>query len=65
VTEYEQALLANDTRNTQCLEAANNLDSMFARGAERLLCASEFLLGALSAEAQFVACSGLAPLKIQ
>jgi hypothetical protein len=30
-----------------------------------LLCASEFLAGALSAEAQFVACSGLAPLKIQ
>lgn len=65
VTEYERALLANDDRNTQCMEAADNLDSVFARGAERLLCASEFLAGALSAEAQFVACSGLAPLKIQ
>ena len=65
VTEYERSLLANDERNTQCMDAADNLDSVFARGAERLLCASEFLAGALSAEAQFVACSGLAPLKIQ
>jgi hypothetical protein len=65
VTEYERALLANDTRNTECNEAADSLDSVFARAAERLLCASEFLAGAMSAEAQFVACSGLAPLKIQ
>jgi len=65
VTEYERALLANDDRNTQCMAAADDMDSIFARAAERLLCASEFLAGALSAEAQFVACSGLAPLKIQ
>jgi hypothetical protein len=47
------------------MAAADDMDSIFARAAERLLCASEFLAGALSAEAQFVACSGLAPLKIQ
>ncbi len=65
VTDYERALLANDTRNTQCLESANNLDSFWARSGARLLCASEFLAGALSAETQFIACSGLSPLKIQ
>jgi len=65
VTEYEQALLGNDTRYTQCQESADNMDSWYERAAERALCASEFLAGALSAETQFVACSGLAPLKIQ
>ena len=65
VTEYELALVANDDRNTQCLESADNMDSFLARAAERLLCSAEFLAGALSAEAQFVTCSGLSPLKIQ
>ena len=65
VTDYERALLANDTRNSQCLESADNLDSFWARSGARLLCASEFLAGALSAETQFIACSGLSPLKIQ
>jgi hypothetical protein len=65
LTEYEQDLLANDSRNTQCMESADNLDSFWARAAERLLCSTEFLAGALSAETQFVSCSGLSPLKIQ
>ena len=65
VTNYEQSLLANDSRNTQCMESADNLDSFFQRAAERLLCSAEFLAGALSAETQFVSCSGLSPLKIQ
>jgi hypothetical protein len=65
VTEYEQALMANDTRNTQCVESADNLDSFWDRAGARLLCAAEFLAGALSAETQFVSCSGLSPLKIQ
>ena len=65
VTDYERALLANDTRNTQCLESADSLDSFWARSGARLLCASEFIAGALSAETQFIACSGLSPLKIQ
>jgi len=65
VTEYEQDLMANDTRNTQCVESADNLDSFWDRAGARLLCAAEFLAGALSAETQFVSCSGLSPLKIQ
>ena len=65
VTEYELALLANDTRYTQCQESADSLDSWFDRASQRTLCAAEFLAGALSAETQFVSCSGLAPLKIQ
>jgi hypothetical protein len=59
VTDYERALLANDARNTQCMQSADNLDSIFARAAERLLCGAEFLAGAISAEAQFVSCSAL------
>ncbi len=65
VTEYERALLANDTRNTECLESADGLDSFWDRAGARLLCSAEFLAGALSAETQFASCSGLAPLKIQ
>jgi hypothetical protein len=65
VTEYELALLANDTRYTQCQESADGMDSWYERAAQRAMCAAEFLAGALSAETQFVACSGLAPLKIQ
>ena len=59
VTEYERALLANDARNTQCMESADNLDSFLARAAERLVCGAEFLAGAISAETQFVSCSAL------
>jgi hypothetical protein len=65
VTEYELALLANDTRYTQCQDAAESQDSWYERAAQRAMCAAEFLAGALSAETQFIACSGLAPLKIQ
>ena len=65
VTEYELALLANDTRYTQCQASADAMDYWYERSAQRALCAAEFLAGALSAETQFVACSGLAPLKIQ
>jgi hypothetical protein len=65
VTEYERDLLANDTRYTQCQDAAENQDSWYERAAQRTLCAAEFLAGALSAETQFIACSGLSPLKIQ
>ena len=59
VTEYELALISNDNRHTQCLQSADNLDSFFARAAERLLCGAEFLAGAISAETQFVNCSAL------
>lgn len=59
VTEYERALIDNDNRNTQCMQSADNLDSFFARAAERLLCGSEFIAGAVSAEAQFISCSAL------
>jgi len=59
VTEYERALLVNDDRNTQCMQSADNLDSVFARAAERLLCGAEFLAGAISAETQFVSCCAL------
>jgi hypothetical protein len=59
VTDYERALLSNDSRQTQCMESAGNLDSFFARAAERLLCGAEFLAGAVSAETQFVECSAL------
>ncbi len=57
VTDYELALIANDERQTQCLDAADGLDSFFARAAERLLCGAEFLAGAISAETQFAQCS--------
>jgi hypothetical protein len=59
VTDYERALIANDERNTQCMQSADNLDSFLARAAERLLCGAEFLAGAISAETQFVSCSAL------
>ncbi len=59
VTEYERALLANDARNTQCMQSADGLDSFVGRAAERLLCGAEFLAGAVSAETQFVSCSAL------
>ena len=65
VTEYEIALLANDTRYTQCQESADSMEYWYERSAQRALCAAEFLAGALSAETQFIACSGLSPLKIQ
>jgi hypothetical protein len=41
------------------------MESWYERAAQRALCAAEFLAGALSAETQFIACSGMAPLKIQ
>ena len=65
VTDYELSLLANDTRYSQCQSAADGMDSWYDRASQRMLCAAEFLAGAMSAETQFIACSGLAPLKIQ
>jgi hypothetical protein len=65
VSEYEVALLANDTRYTECQQSADNMEYWYERAAQRSLCAAEFLAGALSAETQFIACSGLSPLKIQ
>ena len=61
--KYEQALLANDTRNTQCMDSANNV-AWYVRPAERLLCGAEFLSGAYGAESSYVACMGLAALKL-
>jgi hypothetical protein len=58
-------LVANDTRYTQCQASAEEMDAWYERAAQRTLCAAEFLAGALSAETQFIACSGLSPLKIQ
>lgn len=65
VTDYELALLANDERYTECQASADGMEYWYERSAQRALCAAEFIAGALSAETQFVACSGLAPLKIQ
>ena len=61
--DYEQALLANDTRNSQCMDSANSV-AWYLRGAERLLCGAEFLSGALGAESSYVGCMGLAGLKL-
>jgi hypothetical protein len=61
--KYEQALLANDTRNSQCMDSANNV-AWYARGAERLLCGAEFLSGAIGAESSYITCMGLAALKL-
>ena len=60
---YEQGLLANDTRNTQCMDSAKSV-AWYLRGAERLLCAAEFLSGALGAESSYIGCMGLAGLKL-
>ena len=60
---YEQGLLANDNRNTQCMDSANNV-AWYLRPAERLLCGAEFLSGALGAESSYIACMGLAGLKL-
>jgi hypothetical protein len=62
-TTYEQALLANDTRNTQCMDATNSV-AWYLQPAERLLCAAEFLSGALGAESSYIGCMGLAGLKL-
>jgi len=60
---YEQALLANDERNSQCMDAANSV-AWYLRGAERLLCAAEFLSGALGAESSYIGCMGMSGLKL-
>ena len=61
--KYEQALLSNDTRNSQCMDSANSV-AWYLRGAERLLCATEFLSGAFGAESSYITCMGLAALKL-
>jgi hypothetical protein len=61
--DYEQALLSNDTRNSQCMDSANSV-AWYLRGAERLLCATEFLSGALGAESSYIGCMGLAGLRL-
>jgi len=61
--KYEQALLSNDTRNSQCMDWANNV-AWYLRSAERLLCSAEFLSGALGAESSYITCMGLSALKL-
>jgi hypothetical protein len=62
VADYEKYLLQNDTNRTSCLESAGSQDSWYERAAQRMLCESEFIAGALSAEGQFITCSALLPL---
>ncbi len=61
VGSYERELM-NDTA---ILSAKTSPFAYWDRAGARLLCSAEFLAGALSAETQFVSCSGLSPLKIQ
>ena len=62
VAEYEKYLLKIDEERTSCLQSAEAQDSWYQRAAQRLLCESEFIAGALSGEGQFIACSALLPL---
>lgn len=62
VADYEKALLQVDADRTSCLQSAESQDSWYARASQRLLCESEFIAGALSAEGQFISCSALLPL---
>ena len=59
VTEYERYLLKIDGQRTQCLDAANDRDSWYARAADRLGCEAEFMAGALAGEGQFASCTTL------
>jgi hypothetical protein len=59
VTEYERYLLKIDGQRTQCLDAANDRDSWYARAADRLGCEAEFMAAALAGEGQFASCTTL------
>jgi hypothetical protein len=59
VTDYEVYLLKIDTQRTQCLDAANDRDTWYARAADRLGCEAEFIAQALAGEGQFVSCTTL------
>jgi hypothetical protein len=62
VSDYERALLQNDSNRTHCLDAANSRDAWYQRAGERLLCEAEFVASTLSSEGQFISCSALLPL---
>ena len=62
VTEYEKYLLDIDKQRTQCLDAANDRDSWYARAADRLGCEAEFMVQALAGEGQFASCTTLGTL---
>ena len=62
VAEYEKYLLKIDGERTSCLQSAEQQDSFWERAAQRVLCESEYIAGALSGEGQFIACSALLPL---
>jgi hypothetical protein len=59
VTEYERYLLKIDGQRSQCLDAANDRDSWYARAADRLGCEAEFMAAALAGEGQFASCTTL------
>jgi hypothetical protein len=59
VTVYERYLLDINTKRTQCLDAANDRDSWYARAADRLGCEVEFMAGAMAGEGQFISCTAL------
>jgi hypothetical protein len=59
VTEYERYLLKIDKQRTECLDAANDRESWYARAADRLGCEAEFIAQALSGEGQFISCTAL------
>ncbi len=61
--KYEQALLKNDSRASQCMEATANV-AWYLRYAEEVLCSVEFVAGALGAESSLITCMGLAGLKL-
>lgn len=62
VAEYEKYLVKIDGDRSSCLQSAESQESWWERSAQRLLCESEFIAGALSGEGQFIACSALLPL---
>lgn len=59
VTEYERYLLMIDEQRTDCLDAAEDRDSWYARAADRLGCEIEFMAGAIAGEGQFIGCTSL------
>ena len=61
--KYEQALLKNETRANQCMEATASV-AWYLRYAEEVLCGVEFVAGALGAESSLITCMGLAGLKL-
>lgn len=62
VTDYELYLLKIDTQRTNCLDAANDRETWYARAADRLACEAEFMAQAISGEGQFISCTALGTL---